>query len=659
MTVTVPRNYDISLLTFAVGSPGFIIGEGIIGVTPLGPEVGLSFIGKDFTSLVVNQPCIVEDGLFVHREVESCTLTTTNPAHLDLKGQRLWIQYATKTLFLGTIVGTSMTEFVDKGRDHLPGNTAVRTHRVTLRATQESDGFATQLAPTRAFTTETTAARIQSYLATPNLGVDGPPYADVDAEVTNNGGGLVAQTTTTLADAQRTLQDTFRDLLKRTNRYYYFSPTLGRLDTESSARPASGGVAIDSGLRFTDEPSLIGGDTDRDVSYTERQVSEDPSMFCTGVTVTANGTPHGPWLSAGSLYNRNDAEIDLGTLTDATRLAKTVRNFVATLPLKSRPSRFTSRIIAPYQSTHQVQNRLPGIATLRRDLAPEEDFEDASLNIAVSGTWARSTQSAHSGTWSLRSATITHSQTTDAVVTVPTGAKTVQFWYRVSSEADFDFFRFFIDGVQKFEASGITGWVQSAEYDVSTASTLTFRYLKDSTASEGEDAAYIDDVSFDPDELVSIIGIQHTITPDGWIIDYDCAPPHLLTRVGDFDPSPPRSLTATQPFAGGAVTLTWLTPDFLPVNGPQLYRQVRWSDGGSNHAGGMEPSDNAFPVLLNEAVTGEKPGELQTLVVPFSSLNTGLAAFFVQYTSFPTPGTGVFDSTALIGQPAIKTLTLT
>lgn len=125
-----------------------------------------------------------------------------------------------------------------------------------------------------------------------------------------------------------------------------------------------------------------------------------------------------------------------------------------------------------------------------------EDFEDASLAITLSGTWARSTASAHAGTWSLKSATIGDSATTDAVVQVPVDATTLQFWYRVSSEAGFDFFRFFIDGVQQFEAAGAGSWTQSAVYNVSAAAQVTFRYLKDSSTVAGEDAAYIDDLVF-------------------------------------------------------------------------------------------------------------------------------------------------------------------
>lgn len=125
-----------------------------------------------------------------------------------------------------------------------------------------------------------------------------------------------------------------------------------------------------------------------------------------------------------------------------------------------------------------------------------EDFEDSTLSIDLSGTWDRSTASANTGSWALKAATIGDNETTDAVVQVPQDASTLSFWYRVSSEASFDFFRFFIDGVQQFEDSGDSGWVESAGHDVSSATEVTFRYVKDVSLGSGEDTAYVDDLEF-------------------------------------------------------------------------------------------------------------------------------------------------------------------
>lgn len=153
-----------------------------------------------------------------------------------------------------------------------------------------------------------------------------------------------------------------------------------------------------------------------------------------------------------------------------------------------------------------------------------ERFESTNLAVtAVSGDWVRTTAQARDGVASYRSAEITHGQTSDFTVEVPQGATTVTFHYRVSSEDGFDFFRFLIDGVHDFEASGEVAWTRT-NADVSEASTITFRYAKDGSVSEGEDAAWIDSLIFDvparyTDEISSLLGaVQQNLTPSDRVI---------------------------------------------------------------------------------------------------------------------------------------------
>jgi hypothetical protein len=145
-----------------------------------------------------------------------------------------------------------------------------------------------------------------------------------------------------------------------------------------------------------------------------------------------------------------------------------------------------------------------------------EDFEDASLAVTITGggilPWARSADRAHAGGWSLKSGAITHNQTSDAIVTVPGGKTICTFWYYVSSEATFDFFRVLVDAVEQFAVSGESvGWQRGAVV-VTGASTVTFRYAKDAAVSEGDDAVYVDDLTFTTAETISVA----TKTGPGW-----------------------------------------------------------------------------------------------------------------------------------------------
>jgi hypothetical protein len=126
-----------------------------------------------------------------------------------------------------------------------------------------------------------------------------------------------------------------------------------------------------------------------------------------------------------------------------------------------------------------------------------EDFEDDSYAVAVGGTWSRFNMTGpDSGAWSLRSAAIAHSGQTDCTITVPAGAATVSFWFKVSSEHGFDYFRFLNNGITQFSISGNEDWEKSADYIVTPGQTLTFRYFKDNTITAGMDAAFIDRVEF-------------------------------------------------------------------------------------------------------------------------------------------------------------------
>ncbi|MGW0869954.1 hypothetical protein ACWD3Z_05610 [Streptomyces sp. NPDC002740] len=138
------------------------------------------------------------------------------------------------------------------------------------------------------------------------------------------------------------------------------------------------------------------------------------------------------------------------------------------------------------------------------ELAVFEDFEDTAYEIswADGGTlpWLRTSAQAHTGTWSLRSGAISGSQTSDAVVAVPSEKTELRFWYWTSSQAAGpgvvgDPLLVLVDGVEVLRAQGTTPWAQ-AIVPVEGATSVTFRYAKDASTSSGSDFVAIDNVSF-------------------------------------------------------------------------------------------------------------------------------------------------------------------
>ena len=74
----------------------------------------------------------------------------------------------------------------------------------------------------------------------------------------------------------------------------------------------------------------------------------------------------------------------------------------------------------------------------------------------------------------------------------------VSFWYKVSSEDNYDFFEFYINGSRRLRTSGEVGWTQFTDNSLSnTNHTFEWRYTKDTYVDAGADRAWIDQISFD------------------------------------------------------------------------------------------------------------------------------------------------------------------
>ncbi|MFZ4516654.1 MAG: lectin-like protein, partial [Acidimicrobiia bacterium] len=73
-----------------------------------------------------------------------------------------------------------------------------------------------------------------------------------------------------------------------------------------------------------------------------------------------------------------------------------------------------------------------------------------------------------------------------------TGPAVVDFWWKVSSEQDFDFFSYAVDGALQEEISGEVGWTYRTLTLGEGEHTIRWTYSKDETGAAGEDAGWID-----------------------------------------------------------------------------------------------------------------------------------------------------------------------
>ncbi|MFA7056539.1 MAG: T9SS type A sorting domain-containing protein, partial [Candidatus Cloacimonadales bacterium] len=146
------------------------------------------------------------------------------------------------------------------------------------------------------------------------------------------------------------------------------------------------------------------------------------------------------------------------------------------------------------------------------DISEEGNTMDFNLNISyaesfesslpaewystTSRSWFRDGNNAYDGSYSLKSGNISGNQTSNILVESNVATESIiSFYYKVSSEAGYDLFKFYINGQLKGSWSGEVDWTY-VEYTTNPGlNTYKWEYNKDIYTSDGSDAAWIDYVS--------------------------------------------------------------------------------------------------------------------------------------------------------------------
>lgn len=114
-----------------------------------------------------------------------------------------------------------------------------------------------------------------------------------------------------------------------------------------------------------------------------------------------------------------------------------------------------------------------------------------------SSPWTIVTSNPYEGTYCAKSGAITHSSTSILrIVDTVSVTDSISFYYKVSSEEDYDKLLFKMDGQTKGEWSGIIGWTHAAFPVTPGVHTYQWTYSKDHYGSAGHDCAYLDNISF-------------------------------------------------------------------------------------------------------------------------------------------------------------------
>lgn len=129
--------------------------------------------------------------------------------------------------------------------------------------------------------------------------------------------------------------------------------------------------------------------------------------------------------------------------------------------------------------------------------------------------WYITTEDPYDGAYCTRSGSIGNNQSSTLSITLDlTSGGNISFFRKVSSEANYDFLRFYIDNVQQGQWSGNVGWGEVAFAVSDGTHEFKWSYVKDAYTVGGSDRAWIDYIIFPPYNTDPVIEVQSVTIDD-------------------------------------------------------------------------------------------------------------------------------------------------
>lgn len=173
------------------------------------------------------------------------------------------------------------------------------------------------------------------------------------------------------------------------------------------------------------------------------------------------------WTKVGNdIYNNNTGNVGVGTTTPTT---------------KFHIENSAGATVAPFLDGFE-DNTIPPFTTSGTGGNWTTTNTAGEFNIGSRG--AKSGSGVSSGI-----------STLELAVSIPTGGSAFSFNYRVDSESNYDYLRFYIDGVQQNQWAGTVAWATFNGTLTAGSHILSWKYEKDSSSNTGLDRAFIDNVS--------------------------------------------------------------------------------------------------------------------------------------------------------------------
>jgi hypothetical protein len=143
--------------------------------------------------------------------------------------------------------------------------------------------------------------------------------------------------------------------------------------------------------------------------------------------------------------------------------------------------------------------------------AESHDFAQFNWDTSHVNSWKIDESIAHSGNASFRSYQIMNAESSELSIQISANSNdSIRFYYKVSSEFQWDVFQFYIDDELMLNKSGEVDWTFASLPITAGNHHLQWIYSKDEFVSSGFDAAWIDDIEFPAGTIATLIRPDET-----------------------------------------------------------------------------------------------------------------------------------------------------
>jgi PKD repeat protein len=196
-----------------------------------------------------------------------------------------------------------------------------------------------------------------------------------------------------------------------------------------------------------------------------------------------------------------------------------------------------------------------------------EDWEtgDMSQFAWITGgdsNWALSTDDPYQGSFCIKSGLLDHNQDNYLSLQFEAfGEDSLSFWHKVSSEAGYDFLKFYIDDIEQSSWSGEIDWERSSYLVTIGVHTFKWTYSKDESLTSGNDCGWIDFIVFPVVVFEASFSSNETNICEGESVSfYDQSPGSAISWDWIFEGGTPNTSNLQNP------EITYSTPGIYDVS---------------------------------------------------------------------------------------------